>query len=250
MLDLFTQYEFINDLVPILERAFNQTTFSMSQLKELTTHLQPENLNQIQQQVIINDRCIAIETLKSLFPQAFPNAPKITKDQPRKMIFFWNLLHHTGHAQHNIIDHLEYMQDILEIINLPESKQLIHINSIDTGHYEGFLNQFVTSPSLNSIIKSTIHQKAKQRILSLALRIEQYRSENNQVPQNLDQLIPSYIETIPNDPFDGQPIRYKQTEAGYTIYSIGTDLKDDGGKKRPSKEQSRQDDITFTIQRN
>ena len=31
------------------------------------------------------------------------------------------------------------------------------------------------------------------------------------------------------DPFDGQPLRLKETETGWIIYSIGHDGKDDGG---------------------
>ena len=32
------------------------------------------------------------------------------------------------------------------------------------------------------------------------------------------------------DPFDGQPLRIKRTEMGPIVYSVGDDLKDDGGK--------------------
>ena len=35
---------------------------------------------------------------------------------------------------------------------------------------------------------------------------------------------------VPPDPFDGKPLRYKKREDGVTIYSVGRDSKDDGGK--------------------
>jgi len=37
----------------------------------------------------------------------------------------------------------------------------------------------------------------------------------------------------PQDPFDGQPLRYKKLPArGYAIYSVGPDRTDDGGEAK------------------
>jgi hypothetical protein len=44
-------------------------------------------------------------------------------------------------------------------------------------------------------------------------------------------------------PFDGQPLRYRKQDAGYVLYSIGPDLKDDGGKPMNGKGG----DIVFTV---
>jgi len=33
------------------------------------------------------------------------------------------------------------------------------------------------------------------------------------------------------DPFDGQPLRYSAEGAGYVLYSVGPDLKDDAGER-------------------
>ena len=36
------------------------------------------------------------------------------------------------------------------------------------------------------------------------------------------------------NPFDGQPLRYRKHDSGYLLYSIGPDLKDDGGQRLAS----------------
>jgi hypothetical protein len=41
--------------------------------------------------------------------------------------------------------------------------------------------------------------------------------------------VPQYIDKAPIDPFDGKPMRYKLTEPGYIVYSIGEDGTDEGG---------------------
>jgi len=41
--------------------------------------------------------------------------------------------------------------------------------------------------------------------------------------------VPTYLETVPTDPFTGDPLRYKLIEGGCAIYSVGEDGADDGG---------------------
>jgi len=43
--------------------------------------------------------------------------------------------------------------------------------------------------------------------------------------------VPKYLPAVPDDPFDNGAMKYRQTDAGYTIYSVGPDGDDDGGKR-------------------
>lgn len=49
------------------------------------------------------------------------------------------------------------------------------------------------------------HLRACQ--LKLALRL--YQAENGELPAGLDALVPRYLQSIPLDPFSGQPLRYR-----------------------------------------
>ena len=88
-----------------------------------------------------------------------------------------------------------------------------------------------------------------------ALAIERFRlAHQNQLPDSLAALAPIYLKAIPTDPFDGQPLRYKLLEKGYVIYSIGPDLKDDGGLSKKYDAKGKSDpkaplDLTFTVER-
>jgi hypothetical protein len=74
--------------------------------------------------------------------------------------------------------------------------------------------------------------------------LEQFRAaHNNRYPAGLSELTPSYLNAVLTDPFDGQPLRYRNQGTGYVLYSIGPDLKDDGGKPMNGKEG----DIVFTV---
>jgi hypothetical protein len=67
------------------------------------------------------------------------------------------------------------------------------------------------------------------QIDAMRLRIAalEYKRDKKQLPPSLNALAPDYIDAVPADPFDGQPIRYDVKRG--LIYSVGRNLKDDGG---------------------
>jgi len=64
----------------------------------------------------------------------------------------------------------------------------------------------------------------------LAIALERFRRANGHLPDALDSLTPQFIGKIPADVMDGQPLRYHKTgDDKFVLYSIGWNLKDDGG---------------------
>jgi hypothetical protein len=62
-------------------------------------------------------------------------------------------------------------------------------------------------------------------------------------PDALSQLTPDYLAAAPVDPFDGQSLRYRKEAAGYLLYSIGPDLRDDSGWRMHGNDG----DIVFAV---
>ena len=74
---------------------------------------------------------------------------------------------------------------------------------------------------------------ATLRTADAAAAVERYRgAHGGALPPTLDALVPAFLERVPIDPFTGSPVKWKASPAGYTIYSIGADFKDDGGRTR------------------
>lgn len=70
----------------------------------------------------------------------------------------------------------------------------------------------------------------KIHLAGQACALERYKRARNKYPEQLEDLIPDFLQKLPHDPFDGKPYRYRRTEDGYyLLYSIGMDSKDDGG---------------------
>lgn len=64
----------------------------------------------------------------------------------------------------------------------------------------------------------------------LAMALQAYHSKFGHYPPSFADLRPYPRWKLPEDPFSGKPLVYRRSSGGFTIYSIGPDLKDDGGK--------------------
>ena len=82
-----------------------------------------------------------------------------------------------------------------------------------------------------------IRDREKARLLqaATAAAIARYQLEHGAPPEQLDVLVPAYIMSVPEDPFDLQPMRYRREEDSYLLYSIGPNGKDDGGTRGRSE---------------
>jgi len=77
-------------------------------------------------------------------------------------------------------------------------------------------------------------------------------NQHGGLPEKLDELTPSLLAEVPEDPFTGAELEYRRTDKGYLIYSVGRDRKDDGGLEEADKKQSadgKSYDLPFIVER-
>ncbi|MCP2519245.1 hypothetical protein NLC82_03475 [Candidatus Aminicenantes bacterium AC-335-A11] len=58
-----------------------------------------------------------------------------------------------------------------------------------------------------------------------------YYNNYGRFPERLSELVPEILSEVPEDPFTGEPLIYRKTLAGFIVYSVGVNQKDDGGKE-------------------
>jgi len=107
-------------------------------------------------------------------------------------------------------------------------------------------------PALTRALNADARDLAMQRMARTALAIERYRIAKGALPSALTDLVPQFLPELFQDPFDGQPLRYKQTPDGYMIYTIGDDRQDDGGEEKPknSGKGAKGRDFAFHVVKN
>ena len=67
-------------------------------------------------------------------------------------------------------------------------------------------------------------------LMRLELALQEYRKKAGRYPDRLEALAPAVLAAVPRDPFTGNPFVYRRTGARYLLYSVGPDLRDDGGR--------------------
>ncbi len=71
--------------------------------------------------------------------------------------------------------------------------------------------------------------------LCVRVALERFRLANKGYPKTLAELVPTYLDKLPLDPFSGKPYGYRVEDDGnFLLWSVGDDLKDDGGKGNAS----------------
>jgi hypothetical protein len=68
------------------------------------------------------------------------------------------------------------------------------------------------------------------RLMMADLAVRAFFAEKGHFPKSLEELVPTFIATVPEDPFSGQPLRYRLEGTTFVLYSVGQDRQDDGGK--------------------
>jgi hypothetical protein len=76
-------------------------------------------------------------------------------------------------------------------------------------------------------------ERAKLFLTELATAIALYRIDEGSDPDTLQELVPSYLDPLPVDPFTGEEFRYENAGQGYRLWSLGPDGRDDHEQTQP-----------------
>ncbi len=88
-----------------------------------------------------------------------------------------------------------------------------------------------TPPGAIRVIEA--RRESARSALRLLLALRKYHQKYGEWPDTAARLVPVFIDKLPPDGFDGQPLRYKRTAGGLMLYSVGENLRDDGGQPQP-----------------
>ncbi len=110
------------------------------------------------------------------------------------------------------------------------------------------------SPSMMEMVHTSLEVaelgyrrvQTKRRLLMADLAVGRYHERHGSYPERLADLVPEFLEKPPEDPFGRGLLRYRRSESGFLLYSVGPDGDDDGGK--PARKVSRGSDGDLNLQ--
>lgn len=132
--------------------------------------------------------------------------------------------------------------------NLQDTWTTIHNEQESQASTSGVTKLFRTLsilslPAMEASVRAVIRAEFLMDACRVALAMEAYRRQHSVYPNELDDLVPELLSAVPVDPFDGRLIRYRTTPHGYVLYSVGDDLRDDGGQMQ----QDGRPDFVFEV---
>jgi hypothetical protein len=145
-------------------------------------------------------------------------------------------------------EHAWFLRDIneaVEIAKLPPEQQWPLYQ--EWRRRKGFVENVGDGLRVGPAEGTFLVNHALVRCALVALAAERYRRAQGDWPRAPANLVPGYLPAVPLDPFDGAPLRYRRTDDGVVVYSVGEDGRDDGGDANPPPNGGWPPDVVFTL---
>ncbi len=101
---------------------------------------------------------------------------------------------------------------------------------IDAG-YTRWLGHHVMM-DVHRMVREAARADGMLRAAAIDIALTLHKREKGALPESLDALVPAYLDTMPVDPWSGEPFVYKPVDGDYLLYSVGANGVDDGGRER------------------
>ncbi|HUS36512.1 MAG TPA: hypothetical protein VM680_14265 [Verrucomicrobiae bacterium] len=224
----------------LLERAAAQGNFSTNDWtawKNLLGEMTP--VETLQRHLIV-ERTDGIDVFTLPVDMLYQRFGRMMSPFPGVFNVSWSLRRFLGQDKAELIEYLDYMDKYIREVEQP----FVEIKGarVQTPwRAPSFASStFLTSqimPDFYWLMASATELVAYQRVLMSACDVEILRGEKASLPTADD--VASFLRI---DPFTDKPLKFVRSVDGCAIYSLGEDMKDDGGMTRASRHQG---DVAF-----
>jgi hypothetical protein len=239
-----------------LQFALNAASFNAAELNAMQTAVSKADDMESAFRGLIGERAFFISSLSD--PNGLIAASRVSPpsgiEEVASEVFLQPLARLSGFWQRDLRFGIDALTTYVGWARLPDPQRVHATTNWDRMMVQAKNGYYVMTgmllPAMEKFISKDANHRAQVRTALVALAIERFRLANNgQLPDQLSSLVPAFLDKVPIDPYDGQPLRYKRTDKGYMVYSIGPDSVDDGGIEPPAGPKPRSLwDVTFTVE--
>jgi len=240
-----------NIAISTVEQVVNRVELTDEQLLELLERVrESERISDISR-AFVGERCVGI----SFFSNPETVDPGLVGNSSIPFQPIIGLYKAVGMADSDMAIYLDIMDGYMKSTRLPLHERQRAVDAVSaklqsTSKVHVLLH--VITPALSRVTTIELRTIAHLRTAYAALGVQRYRLASGKFPDKLADLVPTYLQSVPEDPFDGNELRYKKLDTGFVVYSIGDDLSDDGGKEKPPRKIKGEPpkwDVTFIVER-
>jgi len=99
-----------------------------------------------------------------------------------------------------------------------------------SGNPVGQILYYMMMPAVASSLEKKSRGDVQLQATRTMLALRAYELLHGRLPPDLTALVPEFMDKVPIDDYDGKPLRYSADKK--IVYSVGKNLKDDGGEER------------------
>jgi hypothetical protein len=238
-----------------LQNLLSKTELSDAQLDTLGDTLEKTEDQRGLARAFIGQRCIGIYGFGLLGDTLDLPAPPLGRSHPLGQRIFMNLYVSFSSSEYlyglcgllrwDELDYLQMMDRYIQTAQMafPEridtTRELAHTLE-QQGRLHVLSHGWLRAMNGPRLILKDASSTASLRAARIAVAIERFRLARGELPHTLSELDPFGLQSLPADPFDGQPLRYRRLARGYAIYGVG----EDGAGNTDQKK-----DIVFLVER-
>ena len=236
-----------------LQQSLNQKSFTDAQLFRLQTALRDAEPAVAFRRAMLGERANLVAVFQSS-DEGLAEAMAVIGGSAAPQ-FSLRSYRSAGYLQGDFAFALDFMSNLVALVAVPYPEALdaaarMKIPDAQTALDEKLVVSALLLPAPAGFVKKGAEAVARIRLAWTVLAVERYRLKHGGArPASLADVSAELPGGIPEDPFDGQPLRYRQVPTGgYAVWSVGTDRKDDRGSiKGPDSKTPL--DVVMTIVR-
>lgn len=151
-------------------------------------------------------------------------------------------------------NYLDSMEESIQIVQLPYTQAIAQakaqLDRISANVGRTNIYEAKGIPLLTAHIHIAATRAAQVSLVRFATQIEMFRVKEGRLPESAQEVLQQHAQPLPTDPYDGQILRYMPRNTGYIVYSVGSDVIDDGGTAQTlSEEEKLVGDMVFQVLR-
>jgi hypothetical protein len=127
----------------------------------------------------------------------------------------------------------------------PEEKRPAGVSWWPPRNVIGRVIHELTMFSMGLVFEKVAVQDVRLAQARLAWALKAFHESRGDLPASLAELVPDFLDAVPADPFDGEPLRYSKEKR--MVWSIGKDRIDAGGSEEEDDAAARADNSEPTL---
>lgn len=183
------------------------------------------------------------QELSSMFamPSKTAGSP-FSIDQLRTKIREWFSTSSFGYIPLERAQVLRFFRTILERVGLPPAPTAAEMKELVLQSRGENYTLSIFGAGLYKVYEADLKRQTLLKIAAALLASERYRQATGKVPTGWNDIVPAYFPAVPIDPWNNQPMKWKNTATGFILYSVWMDGVDDGGLIRYSDNTTKKDE--------